>query len=202
MEKETTSLRQKTINVLQEQNRSLTFRELTDAIWVTYPAYKDYLIGKYQTEQQARIQQRTRLGIVVKDNRKFFTVTKSENRILVGLSAELFAPLETYDDEQPAHSSRECVFWYTYPTYKKDGDVYPMLISRGNVERFGQWRTEAPESPELLGIYEHPHPHLIQKALHSVLELKGRRVKDASSEWFLTTPQEINELIESVLKLV
>lgn len=202
MEKETTSLRQKTINVLQEQNRSLTFRELTDAIWETYPAYKDYLIGKYQTEQQARIQQRTRLGIVVKDNRKFFTVTKSENRILVGLSAELFAPLETYDDEQPAHSSRECVYWYTFPTYKKDDDVYPILISRGNVERFGQWHTEVPESPELLGIYEHPHPHLIQKALHSVLELKGRRVKDASLDWFLTTPQEINELIESVLKLV
>lgn len=202
MEKETTSLRQKTINVLQEQNRSLTFRELTDAIWATYPAYKDYLIGKYQTEQQARIQQRTRLGIVVRDNRKLFTVTKSENRILVGLSAELFVSLETYDDEQPSHSSRECVYWYTFPTYKKDGDAYPILISRGNVERFGHWHTEAPESPELLGIYEHPYPHLIEKALHSVLELKGRRVKDASSDWFLTTPQEINELIESVLKLV
>ena len=100
MEKESTSLRQKTINVLQEQNRSLTFRELIDAIWVTYPEYKDYLIGKYQTEQQARIQQRTRLGIVVRDNRKFFTVTKSENRILVGLSAELFGSLENYDEEQ------------------------------------------------------------------------------------------------------
>jgi hypothetical protein len=202
MEKESTSLRQKTINALQEQNRSLTFRELTDAIWAMYPEYKDYLIGKYETEQQARIQQRTRLGIVVRDNRKFFTVTKSESRILVGLSAELFVSLETYDEEQASQSSRECVYWYSFPTYKKETDPYPIMIARGNVARFGQWHTDAPESPELLGFYEHEHPRLIQSALHSVLELKGQRVEGASFEWFLTTPKEINELIESVLKLV
>jgi hypothetical protein len=76
------------------------------------------------------------------------------------------------------------------------------MIARGNVARFGQWHTDAPESPELLGFYEHEHPRLIQSALHSVLELKGQRVEGASFEWFLTTPKEINELIESVLKLV
>jgi hypothetical protein len=202
MEKESTSLRQKTINALQEQNRSLTFRELTDAIWAMYPEYKDYLIGKYETEQQARVQQRTRLGIVVRDNRKFFTVTKSESRILVGLSAELFGSLENYDEEQASQTSHECVYWYTFPAYKKDTDAYPIVIGRGNVERFGQWYTDTPEPPELLGFYEHAHPRFIQNALHSVLELKGRRVEGASLEWFLTTPKEINELIESVLKLV
>jgi hypothetical protein len=60
--------------------------------------------------------------------------------------------------------------------------------------------TAMPEQPTVLGIHEHQDPVSLERALHSVLNLRGKRKTDApGTEWFVTTPDEIQALIKMVL---
>lgn len=57
-----------------------------------------------------------------------------------------------------------------------------------------------PEPPEVLGTFEHSDVVSLERALHAVLSLRGKRKKDApGAEWFITTPSEVKTLIELVL---
>jgi hypothetical protein len=57
-----------------------------------------------------------------------------------------------------------------------------------------------PEQPVILGVYEHNDPVSLERALHSVLNLRGKRKTDApGAEWFITTPDEILALIRMVI---
>ncbi|MBK6591891.1 MAG: GIY-YIG nuclease family protein [Burkholderiales bacterium] len=57
-----------------------------------------------------------------------------------------------------------------------------------------------PEQPDILGTFEHQDVHNLERALHAVLTLRGKRKRDApGAEWFVTTPEEIKELIHAVL---
>ena len=57
-----------------------------------------------------------------------------------------------------------------------------------------------PEQPDILGTFEHGDVHNLERALHAVLTLRGKRKRDApGAEWFVTTPEEIKELIQAVL---
>jgi hypothetical protein len=60
--------------------------------------------------------------------------------------------------------------------------------------------TAMPEQPTILGTFEHNDPISLERALHSVLILRGKRKTDApGTEWFITTPDEISALIQLVL---
>ncbi|MEN9437412.1 MAG: hypothetical protein RIR09_2067 [Pseudomonadota bacterium] len=66
--------------------------------------------------------------------------------------------------------------------------------------RISQQVTAMPELPKILGTHEHPDEISLERALHAVLALRGKRKKDApGSEWFVTTPAEIESLIGMVL---
>src|SRR5674476_992560 len=99
MEKDTTSLRIKTIAVLTQRDEAMSYRELTDKLWETYPEYHEHMLSLYETEKRARHEQRIRLGILVKDNPGVFTATKSEGIVLVGLAATEADVVEDVDQD-------------------------------------------------------------------------------------------------------
>lgn len=202
IEKDTTSLRQKMIAVLTQRGEPMSYRELTDTLWEAFPEHREHMASKYEGE--ARKVQRIRLGIQVRDNPAVFTATKSEGKVLVGLAATEADAVEELDEEAAAEESTTTpsVYWYTFPRYKEADGPYPIKIGRGNnpEARIGQQVTAMPEQPEILGMYEHEDTHNLERALHAVLSLRGKRKKDApGAEWFVTTPEEIKELIRTVI---
>ncbi len=199
-----TTLRQMTIAVLTQRGEPMSYRELTDTLWAIYPEYHEHMVTKYESEKKARPEQRIRLGILVKDNPGVFTATKSEGIVLVGLTATEADTVEEVDEEAAVeeNSAAPAVYWYTFPAYKKLIGPYPIKIGRGNnpETRIGQQVTAMPEQPDILGTFEHQDVHNLERALHAVLTLRGKRKRDApGAEWFVTTPEEIKELIHAVL---
>ncbi len=58
-----------------------------------------------------------------------------------------------------------------------------------------------PEQPDILGKYEHHDTANLERALHCVLTLRGKRKSDApGAEWFMTTPVEVSALIQVILQ--
>lgn len=198
-----TSLRQKTIAVLTQRGEQMSYRDLTDTLWAVYPEYREHMLSKYETEKKARAEQRVRLGILVKDHPGVFTATKSEGIVLVGLAATEADAAEDVDEEIAVEDgAAPSVYWYTFPAYRKASGPYPIKIGRGaNPEtRIAQQVTAMPEQPDILGTFPHEDVHNLERALHAVLTLRGKRKKDSpGAEWFVTTPKEIEDLIRAVL---
>lgn len=200
---ETLSLRQRVIAVLQSKGEPISYRDLTDTLWATYPDYHQHMVCKYETEQKARIEQRIRLGILVKSYPSIFTASKSEERVLVGLTAsdtEVMA--EEVEAENEAAAQAAAVYWYTFPAYRKERGDFPIKIGRGinPQNRITQQVTAMPEVPVVLGTYEHPEVIHLERALHCILTVRGKRKSDAPGlEWFNTTHEEIGQLIQQVV---
>lgn len=205
---EPTSLRQKVIAVLTQRGEALSYRELTDALWDVFPDFKKHMFDKYEVEKKARTEMRIRLGMIVKDHPAVFTATKSDGIVLVGLAAteqDVIEEADEIDEDEDVSTDGEAqpsVYWYTFPAYRKDRGAFPIKVGRGinALARISQQVTAMPESPEILGTYAHPDVHNLERALHAVLTLRGKRKKDApGAEWFITTPEEISLLIKVVL---
>lgn len=81
------SLRLRTIEVLQQRGEPVTYRELNDLLWSTYPDQKEHLVRHYQSEPKARKEMRIRLGTLVKDYPEVLSASMSDGRVLVGLSS-------------------------------------------------------------------------------------------------------------------
>ena len=106
----------------------------------------------------------------------------------------------TEDDELEAEGA-PAVYWYTFPAYKRGDGPYPIKVGRGTVplKRIAQQVTGFPEAPEVLRIYEHSNVNGLERALHAVLTVRGKRKTDApGSEWFITTPLEVKSLIDLI----
>lgn len=204
MEKDSTTLKQKIIIVLTQRGEPMGYRELTDTIWATYPEYREHMVSMYETEKKARGEQRIRMSGVVNGASEIFTATKSDGIVLVGLAASEADVAEEADEEEIAEENliAPSVYWYTFPAYRKPDGAYPIKVGRGNNPhmRIGQQVTAMPEQPEILGVFEHHDISNLERALHSVLTLRGKKKKDSpGSEWFITTPEEITGLIQMVL---
>jgi hypothetical protein len=198
------TLRQMVMDVLTRNGEPMTYRQLTDAIWGAYPNHYQHLIGLYETEPQARRSERTRLGILVRDNPGVFAATVSEGVVLVGLAAGEADDVEDQDEDEEADaaSATPAVYWYTFPAYQRANSPYPIKVGRGNnaLSRIGQQVTAMPENPIVLGTFEHNDPQTLERALHCVLSLRGKKKLDApGTEWFITTPEEIQSLISTIL---
>lgn len=204
-QEEQTTLRQKVMAVLMQRGEAMSYRELTDTLWSTYPEYKDYFIGHYEgNEKKARQELRIQLGNLVKSSPGVLTATKTEGVVLVGLAATEADSAEDLDEEgeEAEGGAAAAVYWYTFPAYKRPSGTYPIKIGRGKnpLNRISQQVTAMPELPELLGTFEHSDVVSLERALHAVLILRGKRKKDApGAEWFITTPTEVKTLIELVL---
>lgn len=206
IDKDTASLRQKAIAALTQREEPISYRELTDTLWNMFPELHEHMLTKYGSEKEARAHQRVRLGILVKNYPSIFSATKSaDNFVLVGLAASEIDADEEIDDENASHeegAALPAVYWYTFPAYQKETEPYPIKIGRGNnpQARIAQQVTSMPEQPLILGTFEHEDTTALERALHSVLTLRGKRKKDAPGiEWFITTPVEIENLIKLLL---
>lgn len=199
------SLRLKTIGALEQRGEPISYRELTDLLWSIHPELKEHLVQHYQSEQKARREMRMRLGMLVKDYPQTFSATMSDGFVLVGLAADMTASLDDPDpeDEEAAQAhGKPAVYWYTFPAYRSTTDPFPIKIGRGSdpLARIRTQVTAMPEQPAILGIYEHEDPVSLERALHSVLNLRGKKKADApGAEWFITTPDEITALIGLLL---
>lgn len=198
------SLRLKTIAILQQRGEPVSYRELIDLLWDTHPDLREHLVQHYQSEQKARKEMRIRLGNLVKDYPEVFSAAMSDGYVLVGLSA---SPDEL-DDPDPEEADpaggegKPSVYWYTFPAYESANKPFPIKIGRGTdpLARIKTQVTAMPEQPKILGTFEHHDPTSLERALHSVLILRGKRKMDApGAEWFVTTPDEIKGLIQMVL---
>ena len=198
------TLRQMVIAVLAQRGEPMSYRELTDTIWVTYPAFYRHMLNLYENERKARTEQRIRMGMLVRDNPGVFTATKSEDIVLVGLAATEADVVDDVDEDEAVdeNTAAPSVYWYTFPAYRKDNGAYPIKVGRRNnpMARIGQQVTAMPEQPDILGTFEHSDPANLERALHAILNLRGKRKKDApGSEWFVTTPEEVEGLINVIL---
>jgi hypothetical protein len=204
MDTDSTTLKQKLIIVLTQRGEPMGYRELTDTVWASYPEYREHMVSMYETEKKARVEQRIRMGGVVKGAPGVFTATKSDGIVLVGLAASEADVAEEADDEEIGDESAvvPSVYWYTFPAYRKLDGAYPIKVGRGTNPRMriSQQVTAMPEQPIILGSFEHADNSNLERALHAVLELRGKRKQDSpGAEWFITTPEEIIALIQVVL---
>lgn len=199
------SLRLQTIAILQHRGEPITYRELTDLLWSAHPELKQRLLELYETEQKARREIRIRLGMLVKDNPNTFSAAMSDGVVLVGLAAPEDGTLDDMESDEENVTDgggKPSVYWYTFPAYQAKAGPYPIKIGRGTdpLARIRMQVTAMPEQPVVLGTYEHDDPANLERALHSVLILRGKRKTDApGAEWFITTPDEIKLLIKVVL---
>lgn len=199
------SLRQKVIAVLQQHGEPVTYRELTDLVWSAYPEVKQSGLEHYKIESKARQEIRIRLGTFVKNYPQIFSATMSDGRVLVGIAPTQESELEETELEEEDSATtgvKPSVYWYTFPAYQASSGAFPVKIGKGNdpEARIRNQVTAMPEKPIILGKYEHDDPMALERAIHSILILRGKRKTDApGSEWFMTTPEEIEMLIKLVL---
>jgi hypothetical protein len=205
MSEETLTLRQMVLAVLKQAGEQMSYRDLSTAVWGMFPSHHAHIMNHYgHDEAKARREHRIRLGMLVKQSPAMFTATMSDGIVLVGLAATETETAVEEDEEEIADTSgiRPAVYWYTFPAYMRSDGPFPIKIGRGNSpeSRVSQQVTSMPEKPEILGTFAHEDVGTLERALHAVLTLRGKRKKDAPGmEWFLTTPQEISQLIKVVL---
>lgn len=194
------TLRDRAIAVLEKSGAPMTYRDLTTAIWDTYPDYRDHSFTRHATEAQARREVRVRLGGLVRNQPDLFTVTKSDGIVLVGLAA---SPLDVAEDEQDDEGGASpSIYWYSFPAYARTDGAFPIKVGRGGnpTERIARQVTSMPEHPVVLGTFEHPQAHVLERALHAVLTLRGKQIDAPGREWFSSTPSEISGLIKLLLE--
>ncbi len=207
MDGEDLSLRQKMVAVLNQTGEPLTYRALTQTIWKEFPDWHQYILNHYNGDAtEARKKLRVRMGIEVRGHPEVFAATKVDGIVVVGLAAtEDDAAVEVEEEEQEQEQDTgaiPAIYWYTFPAYKRTSGPYPIKIGKGaNPEaRIMQQVTPMPEKPEVLGTYPHADADNLEKAIQYVLKVRGKRKSDApGAEWFMTTPQEVIQVIDAVL---
>lgn len=208
MSEESLTLRQMVLAVLKQSGEQMSYRDLSTAVWAMFPAHHAHVMNLYEhDEKKARREHRIRLGMLVKQSPTVFTATMSEGFVLVGLAATDTETLEEEDEEEVAEATdvKPAVYWYTFPAYKRLDAPFPIKIGRGNNPelRIAQQVTSMPEQPEVLGTCQHGDVGNLERALHAVLALRGKRKQDApGTEWFVTTPNEIRAVIDFILGAV
>lgn len=204
MSDEAMTLRQMTLAILKQSGEQMSYRDLSEAIFKAFPDHRAHLLDLYDhDEKKTGREHRIRLGMIIRQSPTVFTATKTDGYVLVGLAASDTETLEEEDEEEIAEETGAlpAVYWYTFPAYKRTDGPYPIKIGRGtNPEaRIAQQVTSMPERPEVLGTHEHADVVNLERALHAVLALRGKRKHDApGTEWFLTTPGEVQELIDFI----
>ena len=95
------------------------------------------------------------------------------------------------------------VYAYYYPEYRKNGEV-DFRIKIGHSSDYHsrineQHRaTGMPEEPEVAVMWRTDNPEAAEKLLHDHLKFRGKHLRDVRGiEWFLTSPDEIRQIIES-----
>lgn len=76
---------------------------------------------------------------------------------------------------------------------KTDGDPLNRILS--------QAATALPEKPHIALIFKTDFPSELETAIHSILTIRERKVNSSpGSEWFLTSPDEVEKLVDMILQ--
>ena len=99
------------------------------------------------------------------------------------------------------------IYVYYLPTYRlraqEQGErAWPCKIGRTDRDPLSrvlsQAATALPERPRIAIIIRTSYPSAWETALHGVLTLRGLQIENAPGvEWFLTSPEEILELVRA-----
>ena len=96
------------------------------------------------------------------------------------------------------------VYAYYYPEYrKKRGGSFKIKVGR-SVDYRGRIADQSratgmPEEIEVAVLWRTDKPEAAEKLLHDHLKFRGKHVPDAPGrEWFLTSPDEIRQIIECI----
>lgn len=95
------------------------------------------------------------------------------------------------------------VYVYYYPTFKEMAksngtSTYPCKVGMSFNQASGRVRSQAtalPEKPEIGLVIKTDNPAMLEKAIHSILGMRGKHESDApGSEWYDTNPTEVEEI--------
>ena len=100
----------------------------------------------------------------------------------------------------------EYIYAYYLPAYRELAELrgekrwpHKIGLTTVSVEAriAAQVGTALPEKPTIIKVIETSNCYLLEKAIHSVLELRGFKISDApGNEWFLTNLDELDDLIK------
>lgn len=115
-----------------------------------------------------------------------------------------------YNPEKEIGYGKNAVYVYYFDIYQKFAELnsenkWPCKVGRtdrGTIERImSQTGTSYPELPRIALIINCEDSKKLEAAIHSILKYKGRWIEDApGTEWFMTSPNEIQEIYNSLLE--
>ena len=113
-------------------------------------------------------------------------------------------PNSDLEPEKTIGSGNSSVYLYYYPQYRESAEskgekVWECKIGRtihGEVDgRIRGQATGLPESPKIGLHIKTNKQEKIERIIHDILKVRGKHIEDApGSEWFLTSPSEVEEI--------
>ena len=102
------------------------------------------------------------------------------------------------------------VYLYYYPSYKALAKLEGLQSFRCKIgstidhkKRFSTAQTDVPEMRKIAVIFKTDYPTELEKILHSTLIIQGKQLKDTPGrEWFLTNPNEVINLYNTIFSSV
>lgn len=111
------------------------------------------------------------------------------------------------DSARTVGSGEGSVYLYYFPAYKRLAElqgeqVWPCKIGKARndpISRISsQTRTALPEHPEVGLIIKTDELRLMETTIQNILKLQGKHKQDApGTEWFITSPGEVEQVYES-----
>ena len=101
----------------------------------------------------------------------------------------------------------ECVYGWYLPAYRelatlKGESRFPLKVGTTIDKPFKRMRSHigtAPEKPVLGFVWKIKHAYLLEKWMHVELAQRKQHLPDAlGDEWFLTTPEELREIVQEM----
>lgn len=116
----------------------------------------------------------------------------------------------SYSVDKELGSGEKSVYVYYYDSYKNLAELnkknaWECKVGRTDVDPIarviGQAGTCYPELPHVALIIYCDDSSLLEKTLHDILKLRGKWLSESPGrEWFLTSPEEIEEIYKSITK--
>jgi hypothetical protein len=103
---------------------------------------------------------------------------------------------------------KDSVYVYYYPTYRSSAEtkgekVWPCKVGMSErdpiVRILSQGATAMPEAPKVALIIKTDQAYPLEKALHYILVLRGKGAASPGTEWFITNPAEVEEIVRWII---
>lgn len=114
---------------------------------------------------------------------------------------------DNLEPEKIIGSGKQSVYLYYYPAYRRlaelqDEEVWACKIGKAKndplIRISSQTRTALPEYPTVGLIIKTNEFALMETTIQNILKLQGKHIRNApGTEWFLTSPSEVERVYES-----